>query len=877
MLNLIFSELKKGAIALTPNLRMANFVFEQFEYAQIIEQQSAWINPLISAIQPWLTQQIREAEINGLFKGYKLLDSIACKIILESIIQESSEGEYLLRAHPTANAVYEAWNLCIEWQIEFKEFYNYRLTDDLEVFLKWVTLFKDKCEQNNWIDEKTALHLLLKNNTTHFRYPFKKILLIGIQELTPLQQSFINDFKSQGIEIETYKLIHDNSVPYQIELSNSEEELNATALWARKILSENPEASIGIVVPSLEQDRERCQKIFASFFKKDLFNISAPRSLLNFSLIETALLLLEWSKSTIDLNQFTRILLSPYFKTFQLNQELKSWLDLRLKSRGESVITWQTLIYQIKELNQTLNLGGLTNLLEQLDTLFNLKTAFKKRKSALEWVAVFKEWLKICGWPGERILSSEEYQLTMKWDSLLENYILLDKVLGNHSFKEAFTRIYRLSIEISFLPQSLSSPIQILGLLEASGIPFDYMWVIGLNDINWPTQSAPNPFIPLKLQTQRQLPRCNAARELLVAKRMTDLLSRSAKEVIFSFAKNINGEIFQASPLIRDFKKVILYDLLGENARFQTEVQSNILLEEYTDEQAPALDPTEVLKSNATLLKLQSLCPFRAFSEIRLNAKPLPTFDIGLKPNERGEILHQILHVLGNQLNNLEVLTQLPVDELNALIQLFIKKVLAKWKVKKPLSLGEFYLSIEEERLNKIIHLWVNLEKTREFYTIASQEEKTSFIYKNIEFNLRLDRIDELDIHKKQILIDYKTGQSSTQHWFGERPLDPQLPFYAITRPHPPVGMVFGMLNAEGVKLQGITKDADLLPGVQNLNDIRNSHKTDNWESQLMQWKEILFKLIDKFIEGQAYVDPIQNEATCRTCHLKTLCRVHSK
>jgi hypothetical protein len=90
---------------------------------------------------------------------------------------------------------------------------------------------------------------------------------------------------------------------------------------------------------------------------------------------------------------------------------------------------------------------------------------------------------------------------------------------------------------VAALVESPPAPIQILGGLEAAGLPLDALWVAGLAAERWPPAPRPNPLLPLAWQRERNVPRSTAARELAYAQALTQEWARAAPEVVFSSAE----------------------------------------------------------------------------------------------------------------------------------------------------------------------------------------------------------------------------------------------------------------------------------------------------------------------------------------------------
>ena len=72
-------------------------------------------------------------------------------------------------------------------------------------------------------------------------------------------------------------------------------------------------------------------------------------------------------------------------------------------------------------------------------------------------------------------------------------------IAGGESELQQRARLGRMAAETLFQPETPEVPVQVLGLIEAAGMTFDHLWVMGLSDEAWPTPVHLNPFIPVHL------------------------------------------------------------------------------------------------------------------------------------------------------------------------------------------------------------------------------------------------------------------------------------------------------------------------------------------------------------------------------------------
>ena len=143
----------------------------------------------------------------------------------------------------------------------------------------------------------------------------------------------------------------------------------------------------------------------------------------------------------------------------------------------------------------------------------------------------------------------------------------------------------RLAGNKRFEVESPGEPIQIMGLLEAAGSRFDHLWIAGMNDEVWPARPAPNPFIPLALQRQFNLPHASPARELAFATRTSQRLLQSADEVVVSYAKADAERELAPSPLFAMLPRHLTIEVIPVTA-----LVDEVPFETLDDAAAPAMD-----------------------------------------------------------------------------------------------------------------------------------------------------------------------------------------------------------------------------------------------------------------------------------------------
>jgi ATP-dependent helicase/nuclease subunit B len=195
-----------------------------------------------------------------------------------------------------------------------------------------------------------------------------------------------------------------------------------------------------------------------------------------------------------------------------------------------------------------------------------------------------------------------------------------------------------------------------------------------------------------------------------------------------------------------------------------------------------------------------------------------------------------------------------------------------------PHSHTEFtqYLSLEKQRLLKLLQEWIALEKERSPFIVATNEKSTTLTIGNLPLTIRIDRIDEL-ANGEKLIIDYKTGKNNDiNSWFSDRPEEPQLPLYALLDPDNTIGISFAQISPGEICFKGVSRYALDIKGIKILSDIKKTVAL-SWGEQIKQWHTHLTSLSNDFYHGDARVNPKEPSQTCTWCALKPLCRINEE
>ena len=549
------------------------------------------------------------------------------------------------------------------------------------------------------------------------------------------------------------------------------------------------------------------------------------------------------NRKHLPLEDLCRLLNSPFWGPEDTN--LRAAAEKRLRKLARHQLSSAEFRYQIYLAEQNLECSGLSDSLEQMATIHREMT---KKASFSEWRGLFLQQLEILNWPGERTLDSIEYQQYQHWLNILNEYLSLDQLQQKVSLQEALRQLRYITDNCIFQAETNDAPIQVLGLLESSGLHFDHLWVMGMDNHHWPPSIAPSPLLSISLQREYETPRSSPDRELALAQSQIMGLKNAANNVVFSYSEFDTTKLRQASTLITMLPEIDADKLI--NTAITGGLTSSVALEKVSCEYGPALEETKVTRGGSGLFKDQASCPFNAFVRHRLGAIKPPEPQLGLSSMDRGSLLHDCLEQLWQQLGCQQTLLELNEQDLDQLIHEVVSNTLQRWKKRRSDLFGPEFSLIEQQRLTGLLKQWLAVEKTRPGFKVVAFEERTEVNFGGLPLKLIIDRIDELEDGQK-VIIDYKTGKASTNGWLGDRPEQPQLPLYVLCSESPVAAATFAVINVSQQQFVGFSETPNLLPDVPVPG---KRSEPESWEDLLAQWQQSLTWLAEEFKQGYAAV-----------------------
>jgi probable DNA repair protein len=869
-----------GCVVVTPTRRLAAHLKRQYDARQSATGKSAWPSADILPFSGFVERAYGDALYSDQAATLPIVLSPAQEQALwESVIRESEPGQGLLAIPETAALAREAWQIAHGWCLAAGSA-KFPLNEDGRAFQQWSQRYEAATRRERQTDIARLSDLVSSLvERPEIRKP-RSLVHYGFDLVMPQQAALFKALAASGCEVSEARPDEHRSEAVRVPCTDSTDEIRRAAAWARARLEANGATRIGVVVPELAKHRQAIRRIFSAVMTPDYalpgisrpalpFNVSLGEPLASYPLVNAAFLALELAGREIDFERASRLIRSPFLGGAEAEIARRAQLDARLRERVEPIVTLERLLVLMARED-----AGCPILSQRLAALAD----FRKRRlfgvqAPSAWARAISEALALVGFPGERSLDSNEFQTLARWHEVVADLAALDRVVPRTGYTDAVARLRGMAADALFQPQTPEVPIQILGELEAAGMEFDHLWVMNLADETWPRGARPNPFLPVELQRAAGMPQGSAAGMLDLARRLTGGWLTCAGEVVLSHPLREDDREFKPSPLIAAVPERAL--ALPEYTNYRDAVHALRRIEHCEDGKAPPL-ASAAAEGGTAIIRDHAACPFRAFALHRLDARSLEAPHAGLDAMERGTLAHRVLAQVWAKLKTRGALDSIGDGALDTLIGAAAEDAVARIRRERPTVLSGRFSAIEKRRLVRLARQWLELEKSRDAFTVLVTEDKRRIEIGGLALNARLDRVDETG-DGRRIVIDYKTGKTSPGTMLGPRPDEPQLPLYVVGAEPEAAAVAFAQVRTGEMRFAALARDEDLLPGAKAFSRSPYAAQHGSWRDLTAAWGLDLARIAAGFAAGEAPVAPKQYPHTCRLCDVKPFCRIYER
>lgn len=794
-----------------------------------------------------------------------------------------------------ARSAVEAHSLCRVWNVacDIED-----ASEETKRFARWQAQMEQWCAEAGW----TSTHALQRATVQALREGAPvtlpaRVVLAGFNRTNPLEQSLLVTVKERGTDIVELAQRDEAARIEARSYPDADAEVRAVAIWAQSQLQSQPAGQFGIIVPDLGSQRQRLQHALEDALAPHClrasgaedprpFNISLGLPLDRYALVGAALRLLECMATPHQVTQaqLGELLRSPFWSAHATEAAARSAGEAELRKKlGPAA----SLVRFADELSHWSGRAGMPmpQTLAHLQALGQAAGALRKSRPPSAWAAQLQRSLTHCGWLATRSVSSHEFQTRATFFEVLQALARQDALLGAVDSATALSLLRRLCRERIFQPQTEGKPrLQVLGLLEASGLQLDAVWVMGMTDSVWPPPARPNPLLSAQAQRDAQSPNASATVQLQFARAVLTQLTRAGANVVFSWPRSEGASEIAPSPLLaRWLPEQALESPASNHWTEQERLRGNHLAPPLHDTQAPPVPDGENVRGGTSLFRTQAICPAWAFFQYRLGAGRLEEPVEGLDARARGNIVHDCLEHFWNAVKTSAALETMGearyVQSLEGAVDAALQ---AHDEDPRNDALQPRFRALERQRLLRLLGGWLLAERKRALpFAVIACEREVLLSIEGIQVKMMIDRIDQLD-DGRLLVIDYKTGAAlDTRNWASDRITEPQLPIYAALSPPPdgPVaGVAFAKVLMDKAGWTGISQEEKLLPRVSAYNSKTWAKHLSPatfpaWSDVLAHWKRSITQIAQEVRAGHAAVQ-LEDDRKLPYCDVRPLLRL---
>jgi ATP-dependent helicase/nuclease subunit B len=868
--------LQSGGTLVVPSRQRAHAVRLAHAAGELAAGRRVWASADVVAPAGWVRREVERGAVAAGGEWPRLLSAGEEWLLWRQCTHEATRGLPLLDAGELALSLQRASELAADYGIA-----PARAAGSESALLREVEqAFAARCGE---LDAASAAQLAARLGPVAPRGPAgcgPPPLLRGFDSLTPRLRSLATAAAAPAAE----------SVPQTVRAADLQDELDRIAAWCRERVQLEPGARLLVMLPGAPGLRERLAALIRQAIDPGslgrgsgsaaLVGVEGGQPLVLQPLIAHALQTLELlAGGQSELGELTAWLLAPHWQRPAL--EARARLVLAVRERPAPSLTLRELLGALRLVTPALQSPAreLAALLADASSHLGGATAGPR-----QWSERWRAALTAAGWPGAAAADGAGQQTVMRWHELLDEFGTLDVSAGTLGREEALGLLRERAAHTAFRPADEDVTVTVSPVLADPVVRYDGIWVAGLQADALPQPVAPDPFLPLAAQRAAGVPQASSAGRWRQAERLLAAWRAGTPCLVLSAPAHAGDLELLPSPLLPQAAAAAgapSHRLLWLPQRLRREDCTESL----SDLTGLPWSPAERLPRGTRSVELQNQCPFRAYAELRLGSLRPETPEPGVAPQDRGRLLHSALEALWRRLGNSRALQALPAAALGELIAECVARAAHETLTPRaagrrrhaapPGQLDMFarpspVVARECRRAMRLIGTLCELERTRQPFRVELLEDLRELRLAGASLHIRIDRVDALEAGGC-VLLDYKTGQSPSADWYGERPTYPQLLTYLAALGEQVAALATVNLNAREARFSGLARAAGLLPDVRAVRS-EDGRPEDAWARQQRSWRALVERLIGDFLRGWAAVDP--RPGACTFCHVADICRI---
>jgi ATP-dependent helicase/nuclease subunit B len=866
---------------LCANALLSQHLRTRYSDLQTARGQKVWKTPRILSWHAWLRQTYDVLLDTGIVAD-AVLSANQERLIWEDIISRWDIDTRLMRVDGAALNAMAAARICRRYELTPASLQRAR-GPETGLFIEWLNTFEGRTALARWRTADTLdVAITAAIHAGQVSFP-ETLVLAGFDDLDLVETKLVSTLQARGARVHTLSSAVADATVRRHTPRDIEEELDWSTRWAASQLRANPDARIAIACPDIIALRASLAERFNRLFpgaRSRAFTFAASEPLSLEPYVHDALLFLRFVATPQSRAVAAHLLRSRAFAPVAETLTDTTHLIQRLHASALRELTLTSALRTVAQDSASARVQAFT--LAEREARAQVGNA-----SLREWSQRFASWLRLAGWmsvpiqatslttaPDESAHHWAAHEIRERFRDSLGELARLSHLHDSCDLAKACERLQQVCSGLPAQP-STSAAITVVPVEAAAHMQFDYLWVVGLDDEQWPRPATPNPLLPVAHQRQAGVPAASATQVLERATAHTEALMNAAQHVHLSHCARAGDREIRPSPLLAHIAETVpdadTWLVLPDPVAAACAIAK---VESVRDYFGLTIEAGTEVAGGTRFLADQSDCPFRAYASHRLLTLGLEDPGLGLDRRDAGTLLHLALEHVWSGLQTSAALHALDPPALQQLISTSVRQALTRLAPAAQALMSIRYSAIEAERLQLVLSEWLALERQRERgFSVLTQESRQSVSIGPLVLDVRADRVDQLDDGSVAI-IDYKSGRVSTKGWEQQRMSEPQVPLYAVVHGDGVAAAFIAQVRRGECAFKGTARAADIAPAKQRGQAVAILEDTRLWDERLESWRDGLEALAHEAAAGAAEVAPLHGAATCRYCALRGACRI---
>jgi probable DNA repair protein len=832
---------ENNSVVITASRRLARVLNTEFGKQQLARGHKAWLSPNIKFLDDWLSSIVNSTPDSLPI----VLNGHASSVIWERCLKGQT-GDQLLNLGGLVKQARQSRQRLYDWQVSLDEVSSLARSQDERLFAAAAHQYRSVLEDNHWLDAGQLTDLVAELFANGMTPAPDRIVHAGFDRLEPTVENLFAGLAEAGCQISAAPSDTVGADITVLKFDDVQAELRAAGAWARHELAENPGSTIGIISSSLDRDGVASERLireglapgwqYGASQLRSAVNTSYGRRLSEYPSIAIALILLQWVYRNLSFAEISLLLRTPFFSAPETSGRSK--LELYLRRLPDQPWTASSIIRLFRN---RLSDADAINWIEAIERLASFRKEADGKANPVDWAAKIDSLLCKLGWPGSKMLDSDEFQLLNRWRELLNDLARLSIVCPTMTFSEACSRLGALANDTIYQPESKAAAVQLLGPLEAAGMRFDSLWISGLDADSWPPAAHPLSLVSRSLQRQHSMPDATPDDTLEYSRRVLNRLLCSSDRIRLSWPRSSSESDNTVSPLLAAHAGAEQDTPADPGWHASGQIGSANLVSP-ADDPVPPVGKDEIVGGGAYTVQLQATEPFSAFAHGRLRASRIDSVATGLSPLMRGSLIHTALNQLLNGTPSQNELRDWLKADAEKRIRNAVDSALKKYSWHADPVLNRI-LALERDRLRDLLLKFIEVELERPAFQVDKVELEIEYQHAGVRLRLRVDRIDRLS-DGELLVADYKTGQAKNFLKRSGEPHDLQLIVYACALGESIGGLVLINIDSRSIVYSGAGANVPW-----------DRKRADQWPQRLTAWQEKVASAMRQIAMGDVRIN----------------------